>query len=206
MDWCVTQSNIYCLNLRYLLKQVSFLLLQVFLVLLNNIPPLKSTLYFNISFNIRSQYFCYNYVLPVLLKMEQNQSHKASWFPFCIFPESWHSQNHRTAGVGRELKSSQSPTSLLNRYTTKKSHGWASSQVLNISLGESITSLGSLLQCPGYPVFPPKGDTPGPLSSLWPPTGLLLGDPCLFNSAVLVNSLQDNIIWLSKMCKIFVFI
>ena len=57
------------------------------------------------------------------------------------------SQNHRTAGVGRDLKRSSSPTTLLNQVAYHRSHRSVSRQILNISLErDSTTSLGNLFQ------------------------------------------------------------
>ena len=58
-------------------------------------------------------------------------------------------QNHRIAGVGRDLKWSPSPTPY------NRSRRWASRQVLNISIEEdSKSSLGNLFQC--YVIFTVK--------------------------------------------------
>lgn len=57
-------------------------------------------------------------------------------------------QNHRIAGVGRNLKRSSSPTPLLMQAPYNKSHRQVSRQVLSISIeGDSIAFLGNLLQC-----------------------------------------------------------
>ena len=57
------------------------------------------------------------------------------------------SQNHRITGVGRDLQRSQSPTPLLKQVAYSGSHRKASRWVLNISKGDSTTSLSNLIQC-----------------------------------------------------------
>ena len=58
------------------------------------------------------------------------------------------SQNHRIAGVGRDLKRPLSPTPLLKQVFYNKLHRWVSRQALDIFLeGDSITPLGNLFQC-----------------------------------------------------------
>jgi len=57
--------------------------------------------------------------------------------------------NHRMFGFGRALCGSPSPTSYRSRVTQSRLHSTASRRGLNISKeGDSITSLGSLFQCP----------------------------------------------------------
>ena len=54
------------------------------------------------------------------------------------------SQNHRMAGVGRDLCGSSSPTPCRSRVTQSRLHRTASRQVFNTSTGESPDPLGSL--------------------------------------------------------------
>ena len=56
--------------------------------------------------------------------------------------------NHRIAGVGRDFKSSSSPTALLKQLSYSRSHRQASRWILNVFIeGDSTTSLGNLFQC-----------------------------------------------------------
>lgn len=56
------------------------------------------------------------------------------------------SQNHRIAGIGKDLWSSSSPTPLLKQVSYNRLHKKASRCVLNISR-RSTTSLISSLEC-----------------------------------------------------------
>jgi len=58
------------------------------------------------------------------------------------------SQNHRVARVGRDIKRTSSPTSLLKQISYNRVHREVSRQVLNISTeGGSTTTSVNLFQC-----------------------------------------------------------
>ena len=51
---------------------------------------------------------------------------------------------------------------------------------ININKITSDSSFSQGWTDPGHPALPHRRGAPGPLSSLWPPSGLTPGDPCLF--------------------------
>ena len=78
------------------------------------------------------------------LQPSQTLLQRNSWFPSAAGNVM---SNQRTAGVGRDLRRSLSPTSA-KAVSCNRSQRWMSCQVLNISTeGDSTTSLCSLCHC-----------------------------------------------------------